>query len=91
MQSEIILLKTNWKPKRFCKPGTLLSANDQLDKGPVMLRTATQTSSNELKGAQQICCKNFSVEYEPVLIRVYTLMNINQTICSIHTAFVHTS
>lgn len=52
MQSEIILLKTNWKPKRFCKPGTLLSANDQLDKGPVMLRTATQTSSNELKGAQ---------------------------------------
>lgn len=30
-------------------PGSLLSANDQFDKGPVMLRTVTQTSSTELK------------------------------------------
>jgi hypothetical protein len=31
-------------------PGSSLSANDQLDNGPVMLRTATQISSKELKG-----------------------------------------
>ena len=34
--------------KTFYIPGSLLSANDQLDKGPVMLRTATQTSSKEM-------------------------------------------
>lgn len=35
--------------KRFT-PGSTLSASDQLDKGPVMLRTATQTSFKSLKG-----------------------------------------
>ena len=35
-------------------PGRILSANDQPDKGPVILRTVTQTSSNELKERQQI-------------------------------------
>lgn len=35
-------------------PGRILSANDQLDKGPVILRTVTQTSSNELKERQHI-------------------------------------
>lgn len=30
-------------------PGSLLSANDQFDKGPVMFRTVTQTSSKELE------------------------------------------
>lgn len=30
-------------------PGSLLSAKDQFDNGPVMLRTVTQISSNELQ------------------------------------------
>lgn len=35
-------------------PGSIPSANDQPDKGPVMLRTVTQTSSKVLKGRQHI-------------------------------------
>ena len=34
-------------------PGSMFSANDQLDNGPVMLSTATQTSSKELKEDQK--------------------------------------
>lgn len=35
--------------KDFFVPGSTLSANDQPDNGPVILRTVTQTSSKELK------------------------------------------
>lgn len=47
--------------KRFT-PGSTLSASDQLDKGPVMLRTATQTSFKSLKGnnIQSIALKIWS-------------------------------
>ena len=37
------------KSRSLNLPGSLLSANDQFDKGPVTLRTVTQTSSKELE------------------------------------------
>lgn len=40
--------KSQIELKSFHLPGSLVSANDQLDKGPVMLRTATHTSFKEL-------------------------------------------
>jgi len=40
--------------ERIFIPGRILSANDQPDKGPVILRTVTQISSNELKERQHI-------------------------------------
>lgn len=49
MERDIINPKSKWRTNL---PGRTLSANDQLDKGPVMLRTATQTSSKELNGRQ---------------------------------------
>jgi hypothetical protein len=43
-------------------PGSSLSANDQLDNGPVMLRTATQISSKELKGIEIKLCMKTSLK-----------------------------
>lgn len=61
MEYKILLLEMAMESEIFYMiPGSLSSANDQLDKGPVMFRTATQTSSNELKEKNMKAVRPFS-------------------------------